>query len=132
MEAFPADIRAPDGERPSGLICPDCGGSISVSVTDGLLVFRCRVGHLYSVDDVLVGKEAHIEHTMCAAVHAYAEMAAFLRTLGQRDRATPIADTERARRAEQAEANARALRGILENDRRILLPEPLDDRATGP
>jgi len=63
MEPFPPELRPSDGEQRSGLICPDCGGSISVRAQGrGLLIFECRVGHLYTTEEMLIGKEAHIEH----------------------------------------------------------------------
>jgi two-component system, chemotaxis family, protein-glutamate methylesterase/glutaminase len=126
MDAFPADITPADGKQPTSLICPDCGGSITVRAVDRLLAFECRVGHVYSLEDMLVGKEAHIEAVMWSAVHAYAEMAAFLRTLGDRDGSRRLVpDAERLRRFEQAEAHATSLRQMLESDRRLALPESL-------
>lgn len=133
MEPFPPDLQPSDGEQRSGLICPDCGGSISVRAQGrGLLVFECRVGHLYNTEEMLIGKEAHLEHLMWAAIHAYEELADFLRTLAERSQHVTMRESERERRTEQAAANARALREIIENDRRLMLPEPIDGETTAP
>ena len=133
MDAFPPDITPADGQQPTSLICPDCGGSITVKAIDGLLAFECRVGHAYSLEDMVVGKEAHIEYTMWAAVHAYAEMAALLRNVGERNGSRPwVPDAERVRRLEQAEAHAKNVRQIIESDRRLTLPEPPNGETVEP
>lgn len=131
MEPFPPDLQPSEGEQRSGLICPDCGGSISVRAQGrGLLLFECRVGHLYTTEEMLIGKEAHIEYLMWAAIYAYEEMAAFLRTLAARSEPVTVADSERERRIEQTAANVRALREIIEHDRRLMLAEPVDGEMT--
>jgi two-component system, chemotaxis family, protein-glutamate methylesterase/glutaminase len=125
MDAFPPDIAPADGKQPTSLICPDCGGSITVRALNGIVAFECRVGHLYSLEDMIIGKEAHIEHVMWSAVHAYSEMAAFLRNIGDHNGSRSLVpDADRVRRLEQAEAHARRLREIVESDRRLTLPEP--------
>jgi two-component system chemotaxis response regulator CheB len=133
MEPFPPDLQPPDGEHRTSLICPDCGGSVTVRAEGrGLLLFECRVGHLYTTEEMVIGKENHIEHVMWAAIHAYEEMAAFLRTLDQRAAETAVPQSERARRIEQATQNARVLRAVIENDRRVSLPVPVNGETATP
>ena len=42
----------------SGFSCPDCGGRLWEIQDGGLLRFRCRVGHMYSADSLVDGKNA--------------------------------------------------------------------------
>ena len=133
MNAFPPHITPADGQQPTSLICRDCGGSIAVRVIGGFVAFECRVGHRYSLEDMVAGKEDHIEEAMWAAVHAYAEMAAFLRSVGDRNGSrAPVADADRVRRLEQAETLAKSLRQIVESDRRLTLPDALNDETAEP
>lgn len=135
MDAFPADIRGSDGEVHTGMICPDCSGNLVVraigdDVTDrGRLVFKCRVGHIYGLDELLVGKEAHIERSMWAAVFAYEELAALLRDLAGREvgGSDAVHDDQRRRRLERADEIAQHLRGLIDRDESIRLKQPSTD-----
>src|SRR5688572_30172160 len=134
MDAFPADIRSGDGEQRTGMICPDCSGSLVVrAIGDDVrdharLVFKCRVGHAYGLEDLLVGKEEHIERTIWAAVFAYEEIAAILRDVARRDgRDTDgIDDAQTQRRIERAEQIARGLRGLIDRDESIRVTSRFD------
>jgi hypothetical protein len=135
MDAFPPEIRSTDGERPTGMICPDCGGSLVVraiadDVRDGDgLVFTCRVGHVFGLEDLLRGKEAHIERSMWSAVFAYEELVAILRNLESRDgpETDGIDGEERRRRLESAEQIAAGLRALIQRDEAIRLKRSGDD-----
>jgi two-component system, chemotaxis family, protein-glutamate methylesterase/glutaminase len=135
MDAFPADIRSGDGEQRTGMICPDCSGSLVVrAIGDDVrdrarLVFKCRVGHAYGLGDLLVGKEEHIERTMWAAVFAYEEIAAILRDAARRDGrdADGIDDAHAQRRIERAEQIARGLRDLIDRDESIRLKNAADE-----
>jgi len=135
MDAFPADIRSGDGEQRTGMICPDCSGNLVVrSIGDDVrdrarLLFRCRVGHVYGLEDLLVGKEDHLERTMWAAVFAYEELAAILRDLARRDGSDTdgIDDGQSRRRIERAEQIAEGLRGLLHRDESIRLKNATND-----
>ena len=135
MRAFPADIRSNDGDAPSGIVCPDCNGNIVVgAIEDGAadrrrLVFKCRVGHVYGLEELLIGKEAHIERTMWSALFAYEELAAILRDLGQRGGpdTDAVDDDERRSRIERADGIAAALRALIDRDESIRLTNPTTD-----
>jgi hypothetical protein len=135
VDAFPADIRSNDGEQRTSMICPDCSGSLVVrAIGDDVrdrarLLFRCRVGHVYGLEDLLVGKEEHLERTMWAAVFTYEELAAILRDLARRDGpdSDRIDDEQARRRIERAEQIAEGLRGLLHRDESIRLRTPAND-----
>jgi hypothetical protein len=135
MDAFPADIRSNDGEVPTGMICPDCSGNLVVrAIGDDVrdrarLVFKCRVGHSYGLEELLTGKEAHIERSMWAAVFAYEELVALLRDLARRDGldTDAVDDEQRRRRMERAEQIAKGLRALIDRDESIRLKNSPDD-----
>jgi two-component system chemotaxis response regulator CheB len=130
MSTFPRDLTTSDGDQHTSLICPNCGGAISIRA-DGerdLLTFRCRVGHVYSLEEFLVGKEDDLEYKMWSTIHAYEEMAEFLDDLAARlHREAGVARDDAARRRQHAQGMATRLRDLFEEDRRISLKRPSDD-----
>jgi two-component system chemotaxis response regulator CheB len=129
MDAFPSRITAADGDAHTGMICPDCGGSLITRAAGGdapartYLVFQCRVGHRFTLEDLLNGKEEQIERAMWMAVYAYEELVALLRDLA----AWPggdgriISEDQSRERIERADTTARALRELILQDRVIKL-----------
>lgn len=106
------------GEKPSGLTCPECGGSLFERTDLELLHFRCRTGHAYSPESLLAEQEQSLEATLWAAVRALEENAALSRrmerSMGQRSRAgASVAEDRYGKRAEEAERHADALRRVL-------------------
>jgi hypothetical protein len=124
MDAFPNNITPVDGERHTGMVCPDCGGALVVRAEGPHhhLVFRCRVGHIYGLEDMLLGKEERLEEAMWSAVYAAEELAAFLDDTG--NRIPTLDDDGRRARIAHLRANARSLREVIANDRSIKLNRP--------
>ncbi len=107
MHTFP--IPASESEdRPTGLSCPDCFGVLSARI-QGDLQFRCRIGHAYSLDEVIKRKEHLIEQYLWSAVTALDELAGLLREVhgGARQRAF----AERARTIDDLIARLRTVIG---------------------
>ncbi|HJX28973.1 MAG TPA: chemotaxis protein CheB [Thermoanaerobaculia bacterium] len=105
-------------ETPSGLACPECGGSLFERTDLELLHFRCRIGHAYSPESLLAEQEQSLEATLWAAVRALEENAALSRrmekSMSQSSRAGAVAaETRYGKRAEEAERHADALRRVL-------------------
>jgi two-component system chemotaxis response regulator CheB len=92
-----------DGHRyPTSLACPDCAGTLTVERRGGCeRSFRCRVGHLYALPELLAGKERRLELRLWSTVAALDELAALLRDLGL--------DPDRRRRAERHAAQVRQI-----------------------
>ncbi|HWN45240.1 MAG TPA: chemotaxis protein CheB [Thermoanaerobaculia bacterium] len=105
---------------PSDLTCPDCGGSLRESRVEDIVHFRCRTGHAYSPETLLVKQDDVVEAALWAAVRSLLENAALARRmerrLGQSGRLTPGAEQRYERRAEEAERHAEVLRRMLVQD----------------
>ena len=131
MRALPPSPPAVPAEEITGLGCPECYGVLNVS-TEGpheTLRFRCRIGHLYSTDDVLMAKERLVEEHLWAAVTALSELTVFLRELVTTGRARPNTKSLEERAA-SADEEQREIRGIIERNEPVELGhDEVDDEG---
>jgi two-component system, chemotaxis family, protein-glutamate methylesterase/glutaminase len=133
LGTFSPQLSSADGEQQAGVVCPECGGAVTVQAEGPgnpghLLVFRCRVGHRYSTQEFLLGKEQGLEVTLWRAVYAFEELAALLRTLEARDGQSMAQVAANYReRIVLADANARAVREVIEGDRPLLFQQEPGD-----
>jgi len=67
--------------RPSGMVCPECGGVLWEAETGGLVHFTCHVGHGYSAESLLAGQSDSLERALWGAVRALEEKAELARRL---------------------------------------------------
>jgi two-component system chemotaxis response regulator CheB len=123
MYAIPPRVEATPVPQVSGLSCPDCCGCLGVE-TEGKradLVFECRVGHRYSVEDLLVAKEERLHARLWTAYTALTELVALVEDLAARE---PSEDSRRryAERGEVARTQASRLRRLIEDNRPLTLP----------
>ncbi len=113
----------------SDLTCPECGGSLRESRVEEVVHFRCRTGHAYSPETLLVKQDDVVEAALWAAVRSLLENAALARRmerrLGQGSRLGSSAEQRYERRAEEAERHAEVLR-------RMLIEDKIEDKARGP
>jgi two-component system chemotaxis response regulator CheB len=102
--------------EPSGLTCPECGGSLFEKPEEPLLHFRCRTGHAYSPESLLAKQSDGLEAALFAALRALEENAALARRLEKRSRQHDnlLACTRYEKRALDAEKHAKTLREILQ------------------
>jgi two-component system, chemotaxis family, protein-glutamate methylesterase/glutaminase len=80
--------RQGEPERPSGapsaFTCPECHGSLW-TVSEGELVrYRCRVGHAFSEDSMIVEQGSAVETALWSALEALEERAEFLNRVAER------------------------------------------------
>ena len=109
------------GAEPSGLTCPECGGSLFEKPGEHPLHFRCRTGHAYSPES-LFSKQFHaLEGSLWAALRALEENAALSRRLEERARqhGNTFSSLRYEKRALEAEKHADVLRKILVEDRKL-------------
>jgi two-component system chemotaxis response regulator CheB len=75
----------PQPGSPSGFVCPDCGGALWESEEEsGLLRFRCRTGHGYSIETLAAEQTDTVESALWAALRALEERAAMARRMAGR------------------------------------------------
>jgi len=106
------------GEHPgelSGFTCPECTGPL-FEIQDGQLVrYRCRVGHAYTADGVLDGKEEALEDALYAALNTLEESADMAEKLAARSRRGGHGHA-----VERFETRAREARKQAQTIRRVL------------
>jgi two-component system, chemotaxis family, protein-glutamate methylesterase/glutaminase len=123
MYAIPPRVDATPEPQISGLSCPDCCGILRVE-SEGKrpdLVFECRVGHRYSVEELLVAKEERLHARLWTAYTALTELVALLEDLVARE----VSEDGRRRYAERtdvARTQADHLRRLIEDNRPLTLP----------
>jgi two-component system chemotaxis response regulator CheB len=64
--------------------CPDCGGSLWLHDDHGVRRYRCRVGHSFSAEGLLLGKREALESALWAAVVALRERSDLSRRIVKR------------------------------------------------
>ncbi len=69
---------------PSPFGCPDCGGVLWELEQEKLIHFRCRTGHAYSAQSLLVAQTYAQEEAMWNALRALEEKAALTKRMAQR------------------------------------------------
>lgn len=77
-------VESPRAGVPSGYACPECHGSLWEVDEGGLLRFRCRVGHAYSIENLLAAQGSSMDAALWAAYRALEERAALTARMGAR------------------------------------------------
>jgi len=127
MRAVPT-LDAHGAEKTSGISCPDCPGVLAASRSERYLGFRCRIGHAYSLKDLIVAKEVRLEEALWAPITALEELATILEDLLSQDRARiPSKRSILERRVAAARRHASAIRAIIEESE----PTALGDESEG-
>ena len=105
--------RRPEGPA-SGLTCPECSGALWELRDGEVLRYRCRIGHSYSEDAMVVAQGTALEAALWAALEMLEERAEFLRRMAER-RAVGNQSFHRRLTAAAADADARAelIRSVL-------------------
>ena len=123
MYAIPPRLEPDPDPQLAGLSCPDCCGCLSVQPEGKRpdLVFQCRVGHTYSVDELLVAKEERLHTRLWTAYTALIELVVLLDDLKAR---AHDGDGQRryAERSALARAQAMRLRRLLDDNAPVTLP----------
>jgi two-component system chemotaxis response regulator CheB len=109
----------------SHFTCPECSGTLWEVDEQGLLQYRCRVGHAYSLQTLHAAQAEQVEAAMWVAMRALEERASLLRrTAEQSERrgSTRPAESLRAR-ATEVDQRVDTLRHVLEQLGPVALPE---------
>lgn len=67
--------------KPSGFMCPDCGGGLYQLQERDFLQFRCRVGHAWSADSLLAGQSQAQEEALWEAIRSLEERGELMRKM---------------------------------------------------
>lgn len=85
LEAMAVDVRQMENDdRPgtsSAYSCPECGGVLWEIDDEGLLRFRCRVGHAFSIAGILAEQSDAVERALWLALKILEERASLLRRM---------------------------------------------------
>ena len=107
------------GAQPSPFTCPECHGALWELVDGDLVRYRCRVGHSYSVDSMIVEQGQAAERALWAALRSLEEKAALARRLEENSlrRNQDEVALRFAERATETEEHAEILRRLLLTDK---------------
>jgi two-component system chemotaxis response regulator CheB len=116
VEGFSLD--AIEGEhpgKPSGFSCPDCNGVLWEIQDGGLQRFRCRVGHAWSPESLLIQQSEGLEAALWIALRSLEERAALALKLAEpaRRRGHSITASRFEEQAVEAQRAARLVRTFL-------------------
>jgi two-component system chemotaxis response regulator CheB len=122
LEASEVEVTVDDPE-PVGsddltpFTCPDCGGSLWLHDEHGVRRYRCRVGHSFSAEALLLGKREALEAALWAAVVALRERSDLMRRIVKRLEATGRrSQLDRYfRDIEATDQRAELLRGLIDD-----------------
>jgi hypothetical protein len=124
MWALPTSLRSTEDLQVTGLSCPDCHGVLQVAVVEpdsGFLQFVCRIGHAFSLSEVMAAKEAAIEAALRECEVACAEMIQLLDDIEREDVSAPVSAETRAERRASLERHLDLVRAVIERDRPLEL-----------
>lgn len=62
---------------PSPFTCPDCQGTLFLVNENDFVRFRCRIGHLYSPENMFEAQSDNVERLMWSATRALEEQAEY-------------------------------------------------------
>jgi two-component system, chemotaxis family, protein-glutamate methylesterase/glutaminase len=114
-DEFAAADRHTQPGFPSTMSCPECHGVLWEVKDDHLVRFRCRVGHAYSDEALLVHQSEQLEAAMWTALRALEEHSALARRLAARanSRGHTHSASSFTEQAVDAEHHASVIRTVL-------------------
>lgn len=112
--AWSVPVEPPLG-NPSGFTCPECHGSLWEIEDEGFPRYRCRVGHGFSAESLLVTQRTDVDAALWTAYRALEERVALLRRLADRAHGRHAEISAEHFRAEASDVSRQAdvLRAVL-------------------
>ena len=100
---------------PSAFVCPECKGTLFEFAKEGVMHYRCRVGHSYLPDSLAANQEGVLEAALWTALRAIEEHNDLLGNLLQRAEKRGFSITARSYRSKMEEGSQRMelLRHVL-------------------
>jgi two-component system chemotaxis response regulator CheB len=93
--------------------CPECNGTLWEINEEKITRFRCRIGHAYGIESLLVAHTDSLERIMWIAVRALEESASIAKRIAEKNHASADTTKHFIKRAKVAEENAKKLRNFL-------------------
>jgi two-component system, chemotaxis family, protein-glutamate methylesterase/glutaminase len=115
---------------PASFGCPECGGTLWELSEGELLRFRCRVGHAFTADALLVEQTEALEAALWTALRALEERSSLARRLSERARRRGhgVAADRFANQVRETQQRAAIIREVLVNGDVL---DPLSSRGEG-
>ncbi len=122
MEAVNNDDRP---GKPSGFVCPECGGSLWELQQGDLLRFRCRTGHAFSIETLLAEQSDALEDALWIAMRALKEKSSLALRMAARmsDRNQLLSAERLQKEAQDCDQRAAVIREVLLNNNRHSVAE---------
>ena len=124
MRALPSRLGGPE-DQIAGIGCPECPGTLKVRVDGehGHLRIECRIGHVFSLEELLLAEERNAENSLWAAVLRFEELAALMNDAAEHatSQGWPGRAPRCASRSRSASLVATALRALLDADEPIVV-----------
>lgn len=110
--------------------CPDCGGALWRDKGDGVLRFRCSVGHAYAPESLNGEQAGDVEAALWAAVRLLGDRQELLREMatGAEHRGHARSASAFREQADEVGGAATTLRGLLDSGREVAGPGPGESR----
>jgi two-component system chemotaxis response regulator CheB len=113
-----ADMAAIEDEEgrpgaPSQFACPDCGGVLWELEDEGMLRYRCRVGHAYTAQSLDAEQRETIEGALWAAIRALEESASLAKQMATK--ADQNKSPRMAKRFHESARDKKEQAGLLRN-----------------
>lgn len=112
LDPSPAE---PNSAKPSGFVCPECGGTLWELPAGDLLQFRCHTGHTFSPDTLLAQQSDNLDTALWTALRALEEQSTLARRMAKRakGRNYQIRTHKYMTKAQEAEQSTAQIRELL-------------------
>jgi two-component system, chemotaxis family, protein-glutamate methylesterase/glutaminase len=120
-------------EHPSTITCPDCHGVLWERERNGIVDYRCRVGHAYSPQTLETEKHVTVEDALWTAIQVLEEQADLSRRAAQRARlrGDEAIAVRISARAAAVHTRAQLVKRALESVRSEIATTELLDQESG-
>jgi two-component system chemotaxis response regulator CheB len=109
----------PDGyvlDKPFSLSCPECGGVLRPDDRGGIKQFRCHIGHVLTVETVLVAQFNALETKLAGSLALLNERAELCQQMGADARKEGDGGSLFEAAAREALARAEIIKKLLEDE----------------